>query len=88
MTQVLSERAAQRAGDQLLANETRMWLVVGTWLSVSIAAFAACIQAGAPISAGMAVSAACLAPGGVALIIGMSVPSPPIGTWLHGPNSE
>jgi ABC-type sugar transport system substrate-binding protein len=88
MTQVLSERAAQRAGDQLLANETRMWLVIGTWLSVAIGAFAACTHAGAPLSAGVAVSIACLAPGGVAFIIGMSVPSLPMRTWLHGANGD
>jgi hypothetical protein len=31
---------------------------------------------------------ACLAPGGVALIIGLSVPPPPMGAWLHALNRE
>jgi hypothetical protein len=88
MIQMLGARGTQNMKVRLLANETRMWLVIGTWLSVAIAAFAACIQAGAPLSAGMAVSVGCLAPGGVAFIIGMSVPSSPMGTWLHGPNRE
>jgi hypothetical protein len=65
-----------------------MWLVIGTWLSVAVAAFAACLQAGAPLSTGVAVSVACLAPGGVALLIGLSMPSLPMGTWLHGSNLE
>lgn len=68
---------------QLLANETRMWLVIGAWLSAAIAALVACIQAGASLSTVMAVSVACLAPGAVAFIIGMSVPALPMGVWLH-----
>jgi hypothetical protein len=71
-----------------LANETRMWLVIGTWLSVAVAAFAACLQAGAPLSTGVSVLVACLSPGGVALLIGLSVPSLPMRAWLHGPNRE
>lgn len=84
----LGARGSKSGEAQLLANETRMWLVIGTWISAAIAAFAACIQAGAPLSAGVAVSVACLAPGGVAFIIGMSAPSLPMRTWLHGPNRE
>jgi hypothetical protein len=84
----LGVRARQIEEAQLLAKETRMWLVIGTWLSVAVAAFAACIRAGAPLSTRVAVSIACLAPGGVALIIGMSVPSLPIGAWLHTPDGE
>jgi len=69
-----------------LTNETRMWVVTGTWLSVAVAAFAKCLQAGAPLFTSVAVLVACLAPGGVALLIGLSVPSLPMGTWLHGSN--
>ena len=71
-----------------MANETRMWLVIGTWLSVAVAAFAACMQLGAPLSTGVVAAVACLAPGVVAVIIGMSVPSLPMGAWLHGSNRE
>ena len=35
----LGARGAE-SGAQLLANKTRMWLVIGTWLSVAIGAFA------------------------------------------------
>ena len=67
-----------------MTNNARIGLVSASWFGVVCSVIAAAVAMHAALSTIAVLAAAAMAPAGVAVLLGLSMPAPVMGVWLHG----
>lgn len=72
----------------MLNNTSRMWLVLGVWLTAVVAIVSSSVAMGAYVSTSALILLLCTVPMGITLLIGLGAPPPTIAEILHTINKD